>query len=70
MDSKYTVVQSSGRVVECCRGNRTQPKRLDRASIQDPSLNLPQGGEINNRLRINQPLSQALRSEGAVMRGI
>jgi hypothetical protein len=29
MDSKYTVVQSSGRVVERCRGKRTQPKRLD-----------------------------------------
>jgi hypothetical protein len=59
MDSKYTVVQSSGRVVECYRGKRTQPKRLDGASMRDPSLNLPQGGEIDNRLRINQPHSQA-----------
>jgi hypothetical protein len=60
MDSKYTVVQSSGRVVERYRGKRTQPKRLDGASMRDPSLNLPQGGEIDNRLRINQPHSQAL----------
>jgi hypothetical protein len=74
MDSKYTVVQSSGahdfywvsivhtysalRVVECYRGKRTQPKRLDGASMRDPSLNLPQG-EIDNRLRITQPHSQA-----------
>jgi hypothetical protein len=41
------------------RGKRTQPKRLDRVSMRDPSLNLPQGGEIDNRLRITQPHSQA-----------
>jgi hypothetical protein len=56
MDCKYAVVQSSGRVVERYRGKRTQPKRLDRASMRDPSLNLPQG-EVDNRLRINQPHS-------------
>jgi hypothetical protein len=27
--------------------------------MRDPSLNLPQGGEIDNHLRINQPHSQA-----------
>jgi hypothetical protein len=59
MDSKYTVVQSSGGVVERYRGKRTQPKRLDAASMQDLSLNLPQEGEVDNRLRINQPRSQA-----------
>jgi hypothetical protein len=59
MDSKYTVVQSSGQVVECYQGKRTQPKRLDGVSMQDPSLNLLQGGEIVNRLRINQPRGQA-----------
>jgi hypothetical protein len=41
------------------RGKRTQPKRLDGASVRDPSLNLPQGGEVDNRLRINHPHSQA-----------
>jgi hypothetical protein len=56
---KYTVVQSSGRVAEHYRGKRTQPKRLDGASMRDPSLNLPQGGEIDTRLRLNQPHSQA-----------
>jgi hypothetical protein len=56
---KYTVVQSSGRVVEHYRGKRTKPKRLDGASMRDPSLNLPQGGEIDNRPRLNQPHSQA-----------
>jgi hypothetical protein len=50
MDYEYAVVQSSGRVA----------KRLDGASVQDPSLNLPQRGEIENRRRINQPHSQAL----------
>jgi hypothetical protein len=55
MDSKYTVVQSSGGVVERYRGKRTQPKRLDGASMRDPSLNLPQEGEVDNRLRITQP---------------
>jgi hypothetical protein len=55
MDSKYTVVQTSRRAVECYRGKRTQPKRLDGTSMRDPSLNLPQRGEIDNRLRINQP---------------
>jgi hypothetical protein len=59
MDCKYAVVQSIGRVVEHYRGKRTQPKRLDGASVRDPSLNLPQGGEIDNRLRINHPHSQA-----------
>jgi hypothetical protein len=47
---KYAVVQSSGWVVERYGGKRTQPKRLDGASVQDPSLNLPQGGEVDNRL--------------------
>jgi hypothetical protein len=50
MDCKYAVVESSVQVVECYRGKRTQPKRLDGASVRDPSLNLPQGGEIDNRL--------------------
>jgi hypothetical protein len=59
MDSKHTVVQSSGRVVERYRGKRTQPKRLDGAPMWDPSFNLPQGGEIDNHLRLNQPHSQA-----------
>jgi hypothetical protein len=27
--------------------------------MRDPALNLPQGGEMENRLRINQPHSQA-----------
>jgi hypothetical protein len=27
--------------------------------VRDPSLNLPQGGEIDSRLRINQPHFQA-----------
>jgi hypothetical protein len=67
MDSKHTVAQSSGRVVERYRGKRMQPKRLDGASMRDPSLNLPQGGEIDNRLR---PIARLHRSEGAVMRGI
>jgi hypothetical protein len=57
MDCKYAVVQSSGRVVECYRGKRTQLERLDGASVRDPSLNLPQ--EVDNCLRINQPHSQA-----------
>jgi hypothetical protein len=40
--------------VECYRG-----KRIDWMGLNaDPSLNLPQGGEIDNRLRINQPQSQ------------
>jgi hypothetical protein len=52
MDSKYTVIQSNGAhnfywvsivhtilpFVECCRGKRTQPKRLEEASMRDPSL--------------------------------
>jgi hypothetical protein len=59
MDCKYAVVQPSGRIVERYRGKRTQPKRLDGTSMRDPSLNLPQGGEIDNRLRINQPHRQA-----------
>jgi hypothetical protein len=59
MNCKYAVVQSSGRVVERYRGKQTQPKRLDGASVRDPSLNLPQGGEIDNHLRINQPRRQA-----------
>jgi hypothetical protein len=59
MDCKYTVVQSSGRVVECYRGKRAQPEGLDGASMRDPFLNLPQEGEVDNRLRINQPHSQA-----------
>jgi hypothetical protein len=58
MDSKYTVVQSSGRVVERYRGKRTQWKRLDGASMRDPSLDLPQG-EVDNGLRITQAHSQA-----------
>jgi hypothetical protein len=58
MDCKYAVVQSGGRVVERYRGKRMQPKRPDGASMRDPSLDLPQGGEIDNRLRINQPHSQ------------
>jgi hypothetical protein len=58
MDCKYAVVQSNRLVVKRCRGKRTQPKRLDGASVRDPSLNLPQG-EVDNRLRINQPHSQA-----------
>jgi hypothetical protein len=70
MDSKYTVVQSSGRVVERYRGKRTQPKRLDGASMRDPSFNLPQGGEIDNHLQIVNPIARLHRSEGAVMRGI
>jgi hypothetical protein len=70
MDSKYTVVQSSGRVVERYRGEQTQPKRLDGASMQDPSLNLPQGGEIDNRLQIINPIARLHWSEGAMMRGI
>jgi hypothetical protein len=41
-----------------------RPKRLHGASVRDPSLNLPQGGGVDNRLRINQFHSQA------VMRGI
>jgi hypothetical protein len=53
--------------VERYRGKRTEPKRLDGASVRDPSVNPPQGGEIDNRLRINQPYSQV---PGAVMRGI
>jgi hypothetical protein len=41
------------------RGKRTwQLKRLDGASVRDPSLNLPQGGEVDNRLRFNHPHSQ------------
>jgi hypothetical protein len=32
--------------------------------MRDPSLNLPQGGEIDNRLRINQPYIQAPRGDG------
>jgi hypothetical protein len=40
VDSKYTIVQSISRVVECYRGKQTQPKRLDRVSMQGPSLNL------------------------------
>jgi hypothetical protein len=36
--TEYAVVQSSGRVVECYRGKRTQPKRLDGASMRDPSI--------------------------------
>jgi hypothetical protein len=36
-----------------------QPKRLDGASVRDLSESLPQGGEVNDRLRINQPHSQA-----------
>jgi hypothetical protein len=48
-----------GRVVERYRDKRTQPKRLDAASMRDPSLNLPQGGDVDNRPRINQPHSQA-----------
>jgi hypothetical protein len=60
MDSKYTVVQSSGQVVERYRGKRTQPKRLDGASIRDPSLNLPQEGKVDDRLQITQSHSQAL----------
>jgi hypothetical protein len=36
-----------------------QPKRLDRASVRDPSLNLLQGREVDNRLHINDPHSQA-----------
>jgi hypothetical protein len=70
MDFKCTVVQSSGRVVERYRGKRTQPKRLDGASMRDPSLNLRQGGEIDTRLRLNQPIARLHRSEGAMMRGI
>jgi hypothetical protein len=37
----------------------SEPKRLDGASMRDPSLNLPQGREIDTRLRLNQPHSQA-----------
>jgi hypothetical protein len=59
IDSKYAVVKWNGQVVERYRSKRTQPKTLDGASMRDPSLNLPQGGEIDNRLRINQPRSQA-----------
>jgi hypothetical protein len=39
--------------VECYRGKPTKPKRLDGASMQDPSLNLPQGGEIDNESFLN-----------------
>jgi hypothetical protein len=46
-------------VVECYRGKRTQQKRLDGDSVQDLSLNLHQGGEVDSRLRINQPHRQA-----------
>jgi hypothetical protein len=41
------------------RGKRTQPKRLDGASVQDPFLNMPQGREVDNRLRTNHPHCQA-----------
>jgi hypothetical protein len=40
---KYTVVQSSGRVV----GFTEVSEQTGRASMQDPSLNLLQGGEID-----------------------
>jgi hypothetical protein len=52
---------SFNRVVEGkrYRGKPTQPKRLDGASVRDPSLNLPQGGGVDNRLRIKQPHSHA-----------
>jgi hypothetical protein len=41
-----------------------QAKKLDGASMQDPSLNLAQG-EVDNRLRINQP-HQLHRSDGDI----
>jgi hypothetical protein len=47
-----------------------QPMRLDRASMQDPSFNLPQGGEIDTRLQMINPIARLHRSEGAMMRGI
>jgi hypothetical protein len=40
------------------RYKRMQPKKLDGVSMEHPSLNLLQG-EIDNHLRINQPVSQA-----------
>jgi hypothetical protein len=57
-------------VVGCHRDKRTQPKRLDGASMRDPSLNLPQGGEVDNCLRINQRIARLHRSEGVVVSGI
>jgi hypothetical protein len=33
-------------------------ERNQEASMQDPSLNLPQEGEVDNRLGITQPHSQ------------
>jgi hypothetical protein len=53
MDCKYAVVQSSGWVVE--RHRVSERNRRD----WDPSLDLLQGREVDNRLRINQPHSQA-----------
>jgi hypothetical protein len=53
--------------VECCRGKRSD--WTGGASVRDPSLNLPQG-EIDNRLRINQPIARLHRSEEAVVRGV
>jgi hypothetical protein len=40
-------------------GKQTQPKRLDKASVRDISLNLPRGREVDNRRGTNQPHSQA-----------
>jgi hypothetical protein len=59
MDCKCAIVQSSCRVVECYRAKLMQRRRLDGASPRDLSLNLLQGGEIDNRLRINQLHSQS-----------
>jgi hypothetical protein len=42
-----------------------QTKRLDEVLVQNPSLNLPQGEAVDNRLQIINPIARLHRSEGS-----